>query len=132
MQKDKDRINTLMVLAKESDFPRVKIAAGLYIGNELISQGVNSIKTHPVQKKLNLQHMGLETAGRMHAETCCLLPHLEKDLSKATLYVARPLLKHGYMGLCRPCKSCMALIRSAGIRKVVYTTESGIAVESLL
>lgn len=47
-----------------------------------------------------------------------------KHLAGATIYVTR----HGKTGetrLAKPCKYCMELIESVGIKKVVYTTTEG-------
>lgn len=58
-----------------------------------------------------------------------LIPLINKeDLSRASIYVYRQL-KDGSLGMCRPCKACMALIKNLGIRKVYYTTYDGYAEE---
>ena len=51
-----------------------------------------------------------------------------QDLIGSTIYVSR-ILKSGKSGLAKPCMECMCLIKSVGIKKIVYTTDSG--VESL-
>lgn len=46
----------------------------------------------------------------------------EKEFSKATLYIVR-VKKSGELALARPCKKgCQQLIRSYGIKSVIYTT----------
>lgn len=61
-------------------------------------------------------------AWSRHAEvTACL----RADLRGATMYVYR---EHGLTGeplLARPCKSCWAVMRAAGVRRVVFTTAGG-------
>ena len=51
-----------------------------------------------------------------------------KDFKHCTLYVARKL-NSGGCGFARPCPACMEAIKEYGIRKIVYTTNDGYAVE---
>lgn len=41
----------------------------------------------------------------------------------ATIFVAR-VNKHGEERMSRPCPKCMNLLKSAGIKKIVYTIDS--------
>lgn len=90
---------------------------------KIISKAVNSYdKTHPLQAEYASK---TERPDRiyLHAEIAALvkcrkMPH--------TLYVFR-FLHDGQMGLAKPCPICQIALREAGVKKVVYTTESGIS-----
>ena len=53
------------------------------------------------------------------------------DLTNATLYTFRRK-KDGSFGMSRPCPRCMKVIKSLGIKKLVYSTEDGVAKERLI
>ena len=107
-----------------SDFQRVQVGAVAVYGHRIISTGYNTSRTCPLQKKYNKFRFTIETCNHTeHAETSCLKPLIGRkdiDLSKVRLYIWRNL-SDGSLGLARPCKSCMALIRDLGIRQIYYT-----------
>lgn len=45
-------------------------------------------------------------------------------MQRATAYIAR-IDKSGSLKMARPCDSCMQALRSAGIKKIVYSTDEG-------
>ena len=116
-----------------SDFPRVKIGAVVVNKHRIISSGYNSKhKTHRLQAEYNKERFDGYSSGMIHAEMSALLPLINRvDLSKATLYVYREQ-KNGELGMCRPCKACMAIIKELGIKKIHYTTPDGYAEEYIL
>jgi deoxycytidylate deaminase len=64
-----------------------------------------------------------------HAEKVAILKALKlfdglHHLAGSTIYVTR-YNKNGDTRLAKPCKYCQELIESVGIKKVVYTTDSG-------
>lgn len=69
-------------------------------------------------------------AWSVHAEQACLRGIRSGRARGGTLYVAR-LSPAGRPRLARPCGVCAAVARSAGINKVVYTTNGGAAAERL-
>ena len=113
-----------------SDFPRIKIGAIVVNKHRVVSSGCNSFtKRHRLQVKYNRERFDEPSDGCVHAEMSALIPLVNKeDLSRASIYVYRQL-KDGSLGMCRPCKACMALIKNLGIRKVYYTTYDGYAEE---
>ena len=134
--KDEDRLQRTKELATESSFVKIngrpiKVGSSIYLGNRLISNAVNSNKTHPEAAKYN-QILPFEKIPFLHAEMAALITASKKiqtkDFKYCTLYVARKL-KAGDCGLARPCKACMQAIKEYGINKIVYTTDSGYAVE---
>ena len=116
-----------------SDFPRVKIGAVVVNKHHIISSGCNSKqRTHRIQSDYNRKRFDGYSPGMLHAEVSALLPLINKvDLSKATIYVYREY-KDGTLGMCRPCKACMALIKELGIRKIHYTTVDGYTEEYIV
>lgn len=101
------------------------------MGSRIVSSGHNSkTKCHALQAKLDKEMFGGEHRGSLHAEVDALLPLIRKgvDLSNASLYVYRQH-KNGIMACARPCARCEKLIRQAGIKRIFYTVESGIAEE---
>ncbi len=86
----------------------------------VISSGFNKRKTHPRQAFLS-NKMGLDKQY-LHAEiaalvSCRHIPH--------TIYIGR-LKRNGDAGLATPCPICELAIKEAGIKRVIYTTNSGI------
>jgi len=61
-----------------------------------------------------------------HAEEVAIRDAGE-NLKGAKIYVAR-VNKHGHDRDSRPCPRCFLLIKSVGIKKIVYTSEEGINV----
>lgn len=124
-------------VAKESEFIKingkpVKVGSSIYLNNRLISKSVNSNKTHPMMAKYNEDAFEFSKVSFLHAEMAALIS-ASKQLSPnmfpyCTIYVARKLNRPGY-GLARPCKACMEAIKEFGIKKIVYTTDTGFAVE---
>ena len=111
-----------------------KIGCVVVSGHKIISSGHNSdTKTSPIQARLDSEHFNCECAGKVHAETEALLYYIRHhiSLSGATLYTFRQK-KNGSYGCARPCPRCMQLIKMVGIKKIVYTTDDGIAKEKLI
>lgn len=64
-----------------------------------------------------------------HAEKVAIVKALKlydglHHLCGSTIYVSRHN-KNGDTRLAKPCKHCMELIQSVGIKKIVYTTNDG-------
>ena len=121
-------------IAEMSDFKQ-KIGAVVVYKHKIISSGKNSYKTNPLQKKYN-KYRFKEDAGRhcLHAEINALLPLIGRDdidFSHVSLYIYRQY-KNGDLAMCRCCESCMALIRSLGIRNIYYTGDNSYISEELV
>lgn len=111
-----------------------KIGCVIVDGHRIISSGCNSdTKTLPLQSKIDFQHLNCESTGKVHAETEALIYFIRRHLSlpNATLYTFRQH-KDGSYGCAKPCPRCIHLIKSVGIKKIVYTTNDGIAKEKLV
>lgn len=121
-------------MSKLSDFPRVKIGCVAVYKHRIVSSGCNSIKTDTLQKKYNIYRFSEESKHCQHAELACLKPLMARkdiDFKNVELYVYREY-KNGDLGMCRPCPSCLALIRSLGVRHIHYTGDQSYIYEELL
>lgn len=120
-------------VSRLSDHPKAKLGCIVINKGQIISSGYNSFtKTHPLQKRLDKRRFKEESTGKVHAETSALLPLINNhiDLTKAEIYVSRKL-KNGTIAMSKPCASCIALIKSCGIKVIHYTTADGYATETL-
>lgn len=134
-RKQKSFFEAAEAVSRTSEFPRVHIGCVVTNGNHrIISSGVNSTKTHPIQKKYNAERFDVDicTQHSLHAELDALLPLLKEDIdfSKVELYTYRELAD-GTMAMSRPCPSCMKLIKDLGIRNIYYTTQDGYSHEEI-
>lgn len=116
--------------SKKSEYPRINIGAALVLGNYLVATGYNQKKSHPRQAILNNAHKDFHSNHFLHAEVHTLIRSGRTDIRGADLYVFRKD-KLGNLANCRPCVSCMAAIREAGISRVYYTTNDGYFYETL-
>ena len=82
----------------------------------------NHNKTHPMSKKYDSRHECI------HAEHEAL--RNIDDASRGVLFVYRET-KAGDVAMARPCDGCQRLLRDKNVRKVIYTTENGFAVEKI-
>lgn len=131
---DKNYLKCAKEISNNSDFPRIHIGCVVVQGHRIISSGYNSAtKTSSVQSHINKKHFRCDCLGKLHAETMALLPFLKThtSLAGATVYTYREMA-NGELGKSRPCPRCMSLIKSLGIKKIVYTTDCGIAKEKLI
>lgn len=94
---------------------RYRVGAAIFLGNRLLQIGWNSKKTSPRVDSVFNWH---------HAETAALIGSTKSDLTRATIYVVR-VRKSGTLAMARPCKVCRGLLRSSGIKKVVYSDRNG-------
>ena len=117
-------------MSQLSDFPRIKIGCVITYGHRIISSGFNSMKTDPIQKKLNKYRFSEDdsnTYHALHAETMALKPLMGRkdiDFKNVVLYIARYSVD-GKPMLSRPCKSCQQLMKDLGVRKCFYTNYGG-------
>lgn len=102
---------------------KVKIACVIALKNKVISYGYNNMnKTHPMSKAYG---------NTLHAEISALSKaKSKKNLNKCTVYIYRQL-KNGKEAMSRPCKYCMQQLKLAGIKKICYTSDTGIKIENI-
>lgn len=133
-KKDRAYFNIAKEMSKLSNFPRIHIGACVVYQHKVISSGYNTTKTHTLQKKYNKFRFNEDTPATLHAETQALLPLIGRkdiDFSRVTLYLYRTY-KNGQLAPSRPCPSCMALIRSLGIKYICYTCDGSYVSETLV
>lgn len=133
-KRDKRMINHALHMADMSDAIPYKIGCVVAQKNKIINASFNSSKTHPMQKHYNKERFdGDDTPHRVHAEIHALAPYIEDDVDwkNVTVYIARKRRCDGENGMSRPCPACMKMIKSLGIKNIVYTTDFGIAKESV-
>lgn len=120
MNRHEKRLHDLLTVADDmSDFDKHKHAAAIYIGNKMISLGVNQLKSHPLQKKFGING----DAIYLHAEVDAIRNALKRvginELRNATLYVTKS--KKGLAGMSKPCLGCQRAIMHFGIKSVHWT-----------
>ncbi len=107
-----------------------RVAAAVVYQNDLVSIGMCSMKSHPLQKKFGKN----SDAIFLHAEISAIakaLRHISLDeMSKSTLYILRlkrpsRKSKDFVRALAKPCEGCSAAIKNFGIEKVYYTNDDG-------
>lgn len=122
MNRHTKRLNELQTIAMGvQDFPYHRHAAAIYIGNRLVSVGMNQRKTHPLQAKFGKN----SDAIFLHAEISAIVNALKvvspDELQNATLYVA----KYSPSGktMSKPCKGCQRAIGYFGFKDVHWTED---------
>lgn len=108
---------------------RLKLAAAVVSKKDIISIGMNTMRSHPIQKKFGKN----DNAIYLHAEIDAIvnsLNHIDKDfLRKCTLYVYRvkkdgnPKDRRWVDGLSCPCEGCMGAVDAFKIKRVVHSTD---------
>lgn len=120
-------------IAMTSEFKSFKLGCVIVYKNRVISTGVNSNKTHPIQKKYNKKYRKFNEDGRkpikssLHAEIQAIISvpkcvEENLDWSDAKVYVyryAKGLPFH--QGNSCSCPACRALMRDKGIRHLYYS-----------
>lgn len=102
-----------------------RIAAAIVYRGEIISVGVNSYKSDPLQAKYSKN----EHAIYLHAEIASIKKALKRinkhELKKCDMYIVRRKIHNGAMcnGLAKPCQGCQRAIDTYGIQNVFYTLD---------
>lgn len=92
-----------------------KMAALIYDKKTLISVGLNSKRTHPLQAKFN-RH---EEAICLHAEISALV-NARCDVAGMTMYIARAGHKN-QPRLAKPCFGCQRALTAFKLKRVIWT-----------
>lgn len=96
-----------------------KYSAMLIKGNRVISVGVNHrTKTHPISTEINPHHT-------IHAEVNAVVRAVNKNLLVGATIVVYREDKFGNTLMARPCETCQKLLKSYGIKKMIYTNQNG-------
>lgn len=90
-------------------------------GGNIISIGINK----PKRNRFSDRYVNYENRT-IHAECEAIRKARRKtDLRGTKMFVARLSKKTGEATMSRPCEHCQQMIKEYGIKKVVYTTNSG-------
>lgn len=105
---------------------KFNLKATIIKSGRVISTGTNSSKSLILGFERGSKELW---TSNNHAEKDAIVKALKlfdglKHLAGSTIYVTR-YNKNGDTKLAKPCKHCQELIESVGIKKVVYTTDSG-------
>lgn len=116
----------LAIAAAESNvhYPKWRLGAVLVKGGSLLSTGRSRKTNDPSQIQDGL-------GCSIHAEQAALKAARKSNVSGSVMYVAR-IGRDGDIKLAKPCSECEALLRKAGVKKVVYTTEDGVEIERIV
>ena len=89
-------------------------------GGRVLGIGWNKVRNHPTI--VSPEHIKSDCS--YHAEQVAVREAGEDNVRGAILYVAR-VNKQGQDRDSKPCPRCSAMIRSLGIKRVVFTMEAG-------
>jgi deoxycytidylate deaminase len=113
--------------SRKSDHTKHKLGASIVKNGKIISSGFNHHrKTNPQIKAIG----GCELKT-VHAEMDSIFKLKNKELLKGSTVAVYREKKDGSLGCARPCPICMNFLRFYGVKKIIYTTETGIVVEYL-
>ena len=123
-------LHTLAKVAAANPGLREKFAAAVVYRNRIVSIGINSMKSHPMQAKFSKN----EHAIFLHAEVAAIKNALREidvdDFSKCDIYITRvkkeaPFTKKFVWGLAKPCIGCERAIAEFGLKRTIYTCDDG-------
>lgn len=97
----------------ETSTERTQHGCVIVSGSSVYAMGVNTGRNQPgIVDNVN--------ALSVHAEINALRKGRKSNLNGSTAYIAR-LNKHGEKRQSRPCPDCLAALKAAGCKRVVYT-----------
>lgn len=88
-------------------------------GGRVVGTGYNKNRNNP--HFVSPEH--IKTDCSVHAEKSAL-KDAGYDVRNAVMYIAR-VNRHGEDRDSKPCSRCLKLIEESGIKRIVYTTQSG-------
>lgn len=103
-------------LSLTSPYGRFQVGALIVRRKAIIAMGVNSKKTHTLQKRF-ARHDHL--APWLHAEVHAISLCRPNDLEGADIYVARAI-KDGSWANSKPCSGCHDALHFFGIKRMFY------------
>ena len=100
-------------ISKHSEY-HIKMGAVLVRHGKPLSVGFNKIKSHTKWSVYPRQ--------TIHAEVSALISSGVTDLRGCTMFIYRE--RNGNPAMARPCSNCMKVLKSFGIRRIYYTTNT--------
>jgi deoxycytidylate deaminase len=126
-------LNIAKTQSEISNYYKYKLGAVLVIKGRVIARGYNSAKSHPIQKRYNMERLNMEhdsAPHHLHAEMEVLTKARGVDLRNAEIFVYH-INAHGDQKMARPCAACMKAIKEHGVCVIHYSTPDGFATEYL-
>lgn len=117
--RDRSYLSVARYLARKSS-ARNTHGAIIVKGGRVLGTGWNKNRNHPAI--VSPEH--IKTNCSYHAEEVAIREAGEDNVRGAIIYVAR-VSKNGEDRDSKPCPKCEALIRQTGIKRVIFTMESG-------
>ncbi len=119
-------------MAELSNYEQYRLGASIVLNGQVIGRGFNAPKSDPIQKKYNKNRINIpdNSPHYLHAELAAMKKALanHSDLSGAEMYIYHMGSKN-QQKMARPCSACMKAIKEHGIKKIIYSTDDGFAVE---
>lgn len=113
-----------MKASLRSQHSKWKVGAAIFKKGRMVASGFNhQHKSHPIMNEVDGDKM-------IHAELDAIIKVRHLDLSQCVMVVFRTK-KDGSLGMSRPCPACQQILKSFGIKKVMYTTAQSWAMENL-
>lgn len=116
--KDKSFLSVARYFSTKSN-ARNMHGAVIVKGGRVLGTGYNRNRNHP--KIVSPEH--IKTKCSIHAEESAI-KDANYDVRGAIIYVAR-VSKNGEDRDSKPCARCSELIKEYGIKRIIYTTNSG-------
>lgn len=130
-------------LAMNSNYHDACLGAVISKGNNILSFGMNTSKTHTMQSHYNKYRTykdGVEPIHCCHAEIMAL-SHLPKkvlnkmkngDIKGVSIYIYRKPKNGKVFGMAKPCEACTMALKEHHISNIYYTTNDGYAYEKFI
>lgn len=107
----------------ENSTYKQRVGAVLVKGNRILAQGYNQLRGH---RSLRSNHWD----NALHAEMHCIINALRQvsieDIAGSTMFVSR-IKRDGCTGLALPCKDCFAVLTKFRLKRIIFTSTSGIS-----
>ena len=120
-------------------YNKVKMMSFLFKGNKLISVGINSERTDPVQnlfrmKSKNNEVMPPQWLDKCHCEIDCLKKFYYKQKENYLQYtlLVISIKSDGTMRTSKPCKTCSKFLKEMGIGEICYFDNGKFVSEKLI
>ncbi len=102
-----------------------RLGAVIVKGHRVLSTGHNSITHCSVNNFKNSRHAEMDAIIKLMKTREGL-----SSLAGSSLYVTR-ITQTGRTAMARPCKKCLDLALSVGVKEIIYTTDNGVVKEKL-
>lgn len=114
-------INDAIKLAKSNNIILLpKMAAIIYKRKKILGVGMNSYKSHPMQKRFSIDDKKIFLHAEIDALKNALKEHDASELIGAEIIVAR-IMKNGKCGFAKPCDICQKALTEYKLSGIYWT-----------